>query len=686
MHLFSDYLQPLTTWIYANPNWALFITFLISFSESLAIIGSIIPGSVTMTAIGILAGSGIMRIDLTLLAASLGAVAGDSASYFIGYTFRNRITNIWPFSRYPNWLHYGKDYFAKHGGKSVLVGRFVGPLRSIIPVIAGMMHMNRWHFLVANVISAIGWSILYVMPGILIGAASSELSAETASRLFIVILILLILIWLLTISMKWVLKHLNLMLRIHLHRFWTWSKSHPRMAHYIQILTPPHETNYYPTAALIFLCLLTFLLSLIVTVLAFQETWVTIINEPIYHFLQSLRTQSFDAFFIVISLFIHPLSLLTLFLSIPIYLIYHRDWRTLKYWLSLGFLCTVITTLLAITIQVPKPENLLKHQADLFYPALTLTFATTLFGFLMLYISTRYRTTLTLTIRIVLLLLLIFSGLGSIYLGDNWISNVMGAYFIGLTICLGHWIFYRRKYPTIGHSQLPIVFSCLLLLLAAVTSYLLYYKKLINAHHPYLKQYMLTDKVWWHQNRLLLPLYTTNRIGQRTGIFNIQYAGSIETLEQALGAYGWKKQSSSFLYSLLIRAGGQSSQDELPLMAQLYQNKKPVLVMTYNPDKDKPILILRLWRSNYHLLNYRQPIWLGSIHPHLSRKKNKLTQYSHKISTSDPFEHILPALDGFMFNRIMLQDKRIKILPYAVSPELLFIKEPLGLNEPNKKP
>src|SRR5262245_55948100 len=142
MHLFTDYIEPLTIWLYAHPRWALLITFLVALTESLAIIGSIIPGSVTMTAIGILAGAGVMRIDLTFLAAILGAIAGDSSSYLLGYAFRDQLITIWPFSRYPNWLLYGKEYFARHGGKSILVGRFIGPLRSIIPLIAGMMHMS----------------------------------------------------------------------------------------------------------------------------------------------------------------------------------------------------------------------------------------------------------------------------------------------------------------------------------------------------------------------------------------------------------------------------------------------------------------------------------------------------------------------------------------------------------------
>ena len=212
MHLFTDYIQPLTLWLYANPNWALIITFLISFTESLAIIGSVIPGSVTMTGIGILAGSGVLNIGWTFFAATLGAVAGDSASYALGYIFSDQLADIWPFRHYPHWLNYGKDYFAKHGGKSVLIGRFCGPLRSIIPVIAGMMRMNQWHFLLSNVLSAIGWSILYVGPGVFIGAASSELSTESATRLFLSVLILLGLVWAIGQGMKWVFSHASLLL------------------------------------------------------------------------------------------------------------------------------------------------------------------------------------------------------------------------------------------------------------------------------------------------------------------------------------------------------------------------------------------------------------------------------------------------------------------------------------------
>ena len=202
MHFFMNYVEPLITWLRANPTSGISITFIISFAESLAIIGSIVPGSVTMTAIGILAGSGVMRIDLTIVAAVLGAICGDGASYMLGYIFRDKLPNTWIFKRYPLWLSYGKKYFERHGGKSVLIGRFFGPLRSIIPVIAGMMHMDKIRFFLCNVISGIVWSLIYIVPGILIGAESDYISHNITVKWMMLLFVVLVAIWVISLIGK----------------------------------------------------------------------------------------------------------------------------------------------------------------------------------------------------------------------------------------------------------------------------------------------------------------------------------------------------------------------------------------------------------------------------------------------------------------------------------------------------
>lgn len=657
MQLFTDYIQPLTIWLNAHPDWALLITFLMAFAESLAIVGSIVPGGVTMTAIGILAGSGVMDIGLTLIAAAAGAVGGDGASYALGYIFSDQLSEVWPFSRYPRWLDYGKEYFTRHGGKSVIIGRFFGPLRSIIPVIAGILRMNPWHFLVANIISAIGWAIVYVVPGVLIGAASTELSTESATRLFIFILLALVAMWLISQCMKFLFLHANQFLHTQLRKIWALSKYNPRFARFLKAFTPKHERNHFPTAKLLLLLLVFFLFSILITLFAIQGTWIMAMNNPCHLFLQSVRTQSFDTFFIIISLMTSPVSLFVFAIAICLCASYYKDWRMLRYWISLTITCLSVTWLMATFIHVPKPSDLLHSPLTPTFPAMTLTLATALFGFLIGYANAYYRTTTMLTLRIILTSVLFLSGLALLYLGDNWASGVLAAYFIGLTLCLAHWICYRRHqgmHQTPLLSALPIALTCSLLLLTTCFAYPLYLNKLVREHSPYHQQFVLTHKAWWNQKSSLLPVYSTNRIGKRIGVFNIQYLGSISKFEQALTKAGWTHQPDSLFYSLLMRASGQFSAKELPLMSQLYLNRKPALIMTFPSNEGETLYVLRLWRSNYHLINYRHPLWLGSV-------INLKSQHDKA-----PFLHLLPAFKDFN-----VTTKRKK----STRPQLLMIEE-----------
>ncbi|HEN5497194.1 TPA: VTT domain-containing protein, partial [Legionella pneumophila] len=381
MNLLADYVQPLTYWLQANPHWSLFITFLIALSESLAVIGSIIPGSVTMTAIGILAGSGIMRIDLTLLAATLGAICGDSLSYFLGYFYSDRLIEIWPFRKYPGLLKYGKDFFASHGGKSVLIGRFVGPLRSIIPVIAGIMHMKQWRFLIANIVSAIGWSILYVMPGVLIGAAGHELSAEGATRFFILILVILAVIWLSSLVLKWLFIKLNSFLRSNLHRFWLEIKTSPRLSKVYYAITPVQEENHYNTVGLLLIALVIFFLFLTLVIFTIEGQLLDYINVPVHFFMQSFHSSLLEAVFIVCAQLTSKSTLTGLFVASCIWFIYHKNYRATVYLSSITLLSGVIALFLTKIIDSPRPQGLLVTLPGSSFPSVSISIATALYGF-----------------------------------------------------------------------------------------------------------------------------------------------------------------------------------------------------------------------------------------------------------------------------------------------------------------
>ncbi|WP_092828710.1 bifunctional DedA family/phosphatase PAP2 family protein [Vreelandella subterranea] len=141
----------------------------ISLLESLALIGLLVPGVVLITALASIAGHQMVALPWLIGAAFTGAVLGDGLSYFLGYRHRDTVITRWPLSQHPEWINRGARFFERYGIYSVFIGRFVGPVRPIIPLIAGMMHMPSRTFLLANVASAALWAPAYVLPGFLLG-------------------------------------------------------------------------------------------------------------------------------------------------------------------------------------------------------------------------------------------------------------------------------------------------------------------------------------------------------------------------------------------------------------------------------------------------------------------------------------------------------------------------------------
>ncbi|BCA95699.1 membrane protein [Legionella antarctica] len=676
MNLFADYVQPLTDWLQTNPRWSLFITFFIALTESLAIIGSIIPGSVTMTAIGILAGSGIMRLDLTLAAATLGAVCGDSLSYALGYFYSERLVEIWPFKKYPHWLKYGEDFFSRHGGKSVLIGRFIGPLRSLIPVIAGILHMKQWRFLLANVISAIGWSLLYILPGALIGAASHGLSAESATRLFVLILILLSGIWLVSLFLKWLYLKLSSFFKRNLHHFWLSFKSHSKLSPLYNALTPKDEPNHFPTAALLLLSLFSLLLFIILIILSIITPWFNCINFPIHLIFQSFHTPLLEAFFIVCTQFTSTITITSLYIICCLWCIYYKHFKVIVYLTSLIISSYLIAVLLTFFIDNPRPQGLQVTMDGASFAA-NLEIATAFYGFILFYINNKYAL-LTNTLRIFILVILGLSGVGLAYLGDVWPTDILVAYFAGANVCLIHYLIYRKyNFNDLIITHSATILSTLLVVILFFTSLSTYlnFKTLTYNHTPYRKEYSLNKSIWWNQQKPFLPIYRLNRLGHRISQFNIQYVGDLDLLQNSLEQKGWETHTESFATKLLMKMSSNSNKITFPLLSQLYDNKPPVLIMTYKDSHAHLILELNLWESSYKISELNKHLLIGTLHQNLDyADKNNQQQSSSQLVS--PLTYMLPALTKFTLRRIKLPEGLLNSTAIPTTPMILLIKEP----------
>lgn len=170
----TEYFQQLLEWVQLNPEYAGLIIFSMALAESLAIIGVLIPGVVILFGAGTLIGAGIIDFWSSCLWAIAGAIIGDGLSYWLGHHFEY-ITDKWKWARlHPDTMQKGFDFFEKYGDLSVALGRFFGPIRAVVPLVAGLMHMPPKRFYIANILSALVWAPAYLLPGMLVGSAIGD--------------------------------------------------------------------------------------------------------------------------------------------------------------------------------------------------------------------------------------------------------------------------------------------------------------------------------------------------------------------------------------------------------------------------------------------------------------------------------------------------------------------------------
>ena len=156
-------LQDLMHWISLHPHAFIVAVFFIALMESLVVLGLLIPGAALLFGAGALMATGTLPIMPIMLSASAGAIIGDFISFLVGHHYQQRLRVIWPFVRYPRLVNRGVDFFVKHGGKSVFMARFIGPIRPIVPAIAGMMTMSITRFLVVDLVASLLWSPVYLL-------------------------------------------------------------------------------------------------------------------------------------------------------------------------------------------------------------------------------------------------------------------------------------------------------------------------------------------------------------------------------------------------------------------------------------------------------------------------------------------------------------------------------------------
>ncbi len=157
----------LTGFLTAHAVWAGPAIGLLAFGESLAFIGVLIPATTLMIAVGGLLGIGTLQPVPVVGCTILGAVLGDWISYGLGRRVGPQIYRRWPLNRHKPAIARARLFFRRFGFATIFFGRFLGPVRATVPLVAGVMKMRRRPFQIANVGSAILWVPTLFAPGYL---------------------------------------------------------------------------------------------------------------------------------------------------------------------------------------------------------------------------------------------------------------------------------------------------------------------------------------------------------------------------------------------------------------------------------------------------------------------------------------------------------------------------------------
>lgn len=146
------------------------VLFLVIFCETGFVVTPFLPGDSLLFIAGALAGSGVLNLPVLLIVVTSAAILGDTANFWIGRYAGTRIMEgrLSGFVK-GEWIQYTQEFYARWGGATIVVARFVPYIRTFAPFLAGIGNMHYRWFLLYNIIGGVIWTFGLILGGYIIG-------------------------------------------------------------------------------------------------------------------------------------------------------------------------------------------------------------------------------------------------------------------------------------------------------------------------------------------------------------------------------------------------------------------------------------------------------------------------------------------------------------------------------------
>ncbi|XBC44492.1 MAG: DedA family protein [Buchnera aphidicola (Schlechtendalia peitan)] len=167
----------------------------VAFLESLALVGLFLPGIIFMAALGTLIGNGTLNFYPSWIAGFIGCICGDSISYYLGWKFKKYLNNFYLLKNNKTILKKITSTLNKYTMFTIILGKFVGPTRPLIPMVCGMLNVSLKKFFSYTIFGCILWPPIYFFPGIITGIAINTAQITENEYFKIFLFSFIILIW-----------------------------------------------------------------------------------------------------------------------------------------------------------------------------------------------------------------------------------------------------------------------------------------------------------------------------------------------------------------------------------------------------------------------------------------------------------------------------------------------------------
>ncbi|MCK5770312.1 VTT domain-containing protein [Algiphilus sp.] len=599
-----DRLQPLLDWIALHPGWAIALLAITSFVDAMLLVGFLMPSYLLLLGVGALISLDALALWPSVLAAAVGAALGDAFNYWLGRRYLEQWSAHRRMARFRHSMARTRAFFQRRGVLALVVARLFGPTRPMGPMIAGAAPMPVPRFALWTAISCLLWAMLYILPGVAIGA-SLQLAAEVATRLALLLIAIIVLaaglFWLASVFARIFGYHAER----HLHGLLAWSARHRRLGLLPRWLADPRYPET-PALLLIALMLLAAGWAGLVLTWGWSRDTPLAVDVLVYRQLSLLHTPWGLAIARCVAQLAELPVLMATATAMVITLLALRRGRAAAHALAAFAFGGIIAAGLSLGLRAAEPVAYYAGTASRPSNGGDLIMASVVFGLLPALLARHGDADRNLVYYRVCAVLLGLVAAAQLYLGQQWFSVATGCLGIGILWMLALGIGYRRHrmQPVPVRRFLPPV--ALSFAVAAITLW-----PSPPAAPDAGPEGTIDAASWWTDGWRSLPMLRDEGGGHLHQPLVVQWRGEAGAVAAALRADGWTRATTLNWESALRTLSPSAPIEALPVPPQPLNVQLPAAMYQKPVPDGAALTVLRLWRAPLTVGD--TPLWLGTL-------------------------------------------------------------------------